>query len=199
MSLIGIFEQVRAPSFPVRHPAMCVYTKLTDAAGEYDIRLDLVRLDDMQIIGQGQMRPTFPDRMAPVEIVVQLLGIVFERPGRYEFQLWANGRWVGSKSLAVLLLGRSRRGGGRAHMSTSDGSRGSSEVGRSRGNGPAGGSGPRVRVVCHRPMGEFHARNTQARREVARTLPAATWVVASRPRDVGSAEHGSCLSPRTRW
>ena len=58
----------------------------------------------MQIIGQGQMRPTFPDRMAPVEIVVQLLGIVFERPGRYEFQLWANGRWVGSKSLSVLPL-----------------------------------------------------------------------------------------------
>ena len=101
-SLIGIFENIEARQFPVRHGLLCVYAKLTDAQGEYDIRLDLVRLDDLTLIGQAQIHATLEDRMGVAELDFQLGNLVFERPGRYEFRLWANNRVVGNKSFTVV-------------------------------------------------------------------------------------------------
>ena len=104
VSLIGIFEAIFAAQFPVRHGLLCVYAKVTDAEGDYEIKLELVRLDDELTMGGGQARVTLADRMAPAEFVFQLPNLGFERPGRYEFRLFANGRWVGSKSFGVVLL-----------------------------------------------------------------------------------------------
>ena len=38
----------------------------------------------------------------PAELVFQIGGLVFQKPGRYEFRLYANERWVGSKSLYLV-------------------------------------------------------------------------------------------------
>lgn len=100
-SLVGIFETVSAYQFPARHGFLSVYVKLTDVQGEYHLRLELVRLEELKVVGQGQIRATFADRMVPAELVFQIGDIVFEGEGRYEFRLYANGRWVGSKSLNV--------------------------------------------------------------------------------------------------
>jgi hypothetical protein len=100
-SLVGIFETVSAYQFPARHGFLSVYVKLTDVQGEYGLRLEFVQLDELKVVGQGQLRATFADRMAPAELVFQIGDIVFEREGRYEFRLYANDRWVGSKSLNV--------------------------------------------------------------------------------------------------
>ena len=100
-SLVGIFETVSAYQFPARHGFLSVYVKLTDVQGEYHLRLELVRLEELKVVGQGQIRATFADRMVHAELVFQIGDIVFEGEGRYEFRLYANGRWVGSKSLNV--------------------------------------------------------------------------------------------------
>ncbi len=47
VSLIGIFENISAARFPVVHRSLSVYAKLVDAEGEYTIRLELLRLDDI--------------------------------------------------------------------------------------------------------------------------------------------------------
>jgi len=101
-TLAGIFETVSAYQFPALHGILCVYAKLTDTQGEYRIRLELVRLEDLRVIGQGQLRATFSDRMAPAELIFQVGSLLFQGPGRYEFRLYANDRWVGSKSLSVV-------------------------------------------------------------------------------------------------
>jgi hypothetical protein len=100
-SLVGIFETVSAYQFPARHGFLSVYVKLTDVQGEYRLRLEFVQLDELKVVGQGQLRATFADRMAPAELVFQIGDIVFGREGPYEFRLYANDRWVGSKSLNV--------------------------------------------------------------------------------------------------
>lgn len=102
ISLIGIFENINVRRFPARHGLLCVYAKLTDAEGGYDIRLELVRLEDMSVIGEGILTMAIEDRNAPSELVFQLGGLVFERPGRYEFRLSANGRSVAIKSFNVV-------------------------------------------------------------------------------------------------
>ena len=102
MSLIGIFENISAARFPVVHRALTVYAKLADAEGDYAIRLELLRLDDSHMVAQGTLRASFADRMTPGELTVNLENLGFERPGRYEFRLYADDRFVASKSFTVI-------------------------------------------------------------------------------------------------
>jgi len=101
-TLVGVFETINAFQFPARHGPCCVYAKVTDAEGQYRIRLDLVRLEDLSVLGQGQFNATFGNRMSSAELVFQLYGLTFPEPGRYEFRLYANNRWMGSKALNVV-------------------------------------------------------------------------------------------------
>ena len=87
VSLIGIFDQIRAGTFPMSHGQLVVYARMTDAEGHYEFRLQLVRLED---------------DLAAGEVIFQLGGLRFERAGRYEFRLHANGRYVGGCPFAVI-------------------------------------------------------------------------------------------------
>jgi hypothetical protein len=95
-------ENIAAHQFPAGWGLLTVYAKLTDAQGDYRIRLELIHLSDLTVIGQGQFRATISDRMVPAELVFQIGGLVFQKPGPYEFRLYANDRWVGSKSLRLV-------------------------------------------------------------------------------------------------
>jgi hypothetical protein len=53
VSLIGVFEGVQSPQRPTVVPALWVYAKITDAQGEYEFRLDIVRRNDEQQIAQA--------------------------------------------------------------------------------------------------------------------------------------------------
>jgi hypothetical protein len=102
VSLIGIFESISSARFPVVHRALSVYAKLGDAEGQYAIRLELMRLDDSHVVAQGTLRAAFADRMTPGELIFALENLGLERPGRYEFRLFANERFVAGKSFTVL-------------------------------------------------------------------------------------------------
>jgi len=104
VSLIGIFDNVFASRFPARHGLLTVYANLTDAQGAYQMRLDLIRLRDLVVIGQGQLDVTLEDRVGVAELEFQLSNLVFTEPGRYEFRLFANGRSVGGKTFNVIQL-----------------------------------------------------------------------------------------------
>ena len=82
-----------------------VYVRLTDAEGKYDMRLELVRLDDEQAIGRGEVEANIASRMGAHELTFMINRLVFEKPGRYEFRLFANGRHVGGAPLDVVQSG----------------------------------------------------------------------------------------------
>lgn len=102
ISLIGVFENISAARFPVVHRALSVYAKLTDAEGEYTIRLELIRLDDSHVVAQGTLKATFADRMSPGELIFNLENLGLERAGRYEFRLYAGDRFVAGKTFTVI-------------------------------------------------------------------------------------------------
>jgi hypothetical protein len=103
-SLIGIFERIQTARLPGTHPSLAVYAMVTDAQGDYALRLQLVRLADLMTIGEGRTQVTVADRRAPTEITFTLGGLVFEQAGPYEFRLYANERFVGQKSFSVVHL-----------------------------------------------------------------------------------------------
>ncbi len=101
-SLIGIFEQVNSPRFPFRHGRMSVYANFTDAHGTYELGLRLVRIRDGKILMEAKgMRVQVADPLQVSELGVNLEGIVFEEPGKYEFALYGNDQFLQSKPFQV--------------------------------------------------------------------------------------------------
>ena len=112
VSLIGIFEHINVPALPAAHAGFSVYVKVIDAQGEYDLSLDLVRLEDLMVIGHGEVRAVVADRLVPTEFLFNLGGLLFERAGDYEFRLSANGRHLAGKNFRVILLNQPQAGQG---------------------------------------------------------------------------------------
>jgi len=83
-----------------------VYVQVTDAEGTYDLVLELVRLDDMMVVGRASGQASITDRLMPSEFIFQLHLLEFKRPGKYEFRLSTNGRHLAAKSLTVVELGQ---------------------------------------------------------------------------------------------
>ena len=106
VTLVGIIHRILGLEFPLlwSRPTT-VYARVTDAEGEYEIRLELVRLEDEQTIGRVDRKAEVPDRMASREIIFNLDGgLLFELPGRYEFRLFADGRHVGGIVFTVIQM-----------------------------------------------------------------------------------------------
>jgi hypothetical protein len=102
VSLIGVFDRITAPTLPAMHWSLAVYVTVLDAEGDYDLRLELVRVRDDMAVGRGEARVAVPDRFQPSEWIFNLQHLVFQEAGRYEFRLWANGRHVASKTFSVI-------------------------------------------------------------------------------------------------
>mgnify|MGYP001619372717 CR=1 FL=1 len=105
VTLVGIFEGISSSVFPfdwVR--GVTVYARLTDAQGVYDMRIELVRLEDGQAVGGEDFQETLEDRMRVQEIMMAFGRLRFERPGKYEFRLFANDRYLGGAVLDMVHL-----------------------------------------------------------------------------------------------
>jgi len=91
------------PHLPPLLVLPAVYARVTDAEGDYDLQLELVRLEDERTVGWMGGRVEIEDRMVSRGVVFNLdEGLVFERPGRYEFRLFADNRHVGGTVLTVI-------------------------------------------------------------------------------------------------
>jgi hypothetical protein len=100
-TLVRVSDLLRRGSFPARTAAY-VYLKITDAEGDYLLRLEYVHgatgetIDSVDI---GVIRAV--DRLRYYDAVVPAT-LNIPEPGRYEIRLLANGRYIGTAKLEVL-------------------------------------------------------------------------------------------------
>jgi hypothetical protein len=101
-SLIGIFQDIHLPQFPFRYPSIAVYVNLTDAHGKYVLELRLVSASDGAEIGRAHTSAVEIDSpLRTCEFALQIHNLVFQRPGMYEFQVYANGEMLAAKAFHV--------------------------------------------------------------------------------------------------
>ena len=102
-SLIGVFENIGAATFPCTHFAMSVYIKLTDAQGSFRFRLELIDLQSDTLIGKSEMpeEVRVPSPLLAHELVFNLRGVRFMHAGEYEFRIFANDKIFGQKKITV--------------------------------------------------------------------------------------------------
>jgi len=102
-SLIGIFENITAASFPCVHHSLSVYIKLTEANGVYRFRLELVDLKNNAVIGTAEVphEIRIASPLVTHELVFNLRGLKFAHSGEYEFRIFANDQIFGQKMFLV--------------------------------------------------------------------------------------------------
>ena len=97
-SLIGIFDRVNAAKFPVSRP-ITLYYKLTDAEGRYEFKIRYSSPGGEDLLAEATGEFTSKSRLTAMELVVPFPKLPLPAAGRYEFQLWANGMYIGTTSI----------------------------------------------------------------------------------------------------
>ena len=103
-TLVGIFDAIFGTDTPVVQP-VGFYARLTDLEGEYKFRIRIVELGDEDEVFTGVVDTTAincSDRLAIIEIALNLPHVPFPNFGRYEFQLFSNDVYVGRAPVSIV-------------------------------------------------------------------------------------------------
>jgi hypothetical protein len=103
-SLIGIYDSVGMLTFPAVIPQLAIYVRLADAVGVYQFKLRIVNLKDEALLSEVPVQGDVKDPLRPADLVFNLLGLPIPEPGKYEFQLYANGLYCNRATLDVKLV-----------------------------------------------------------------------------------------------
>jgi hypothetical protein len=101
-SLIGIFNFLMSPQFPLQH-SFSIFCVMSNGRGEMTVELRCVRMEDSYEVGKIAAPVVLPDPNTVLELVLRFENIPFERPGLYTFELYCEGEIVLEKRFNVLL------------------------------------------------------------------------------------------------
>jgi len=101
-TLVGLFDILTVAAFPTVQ-SMGFYARLTDLEGHYHFDVRVVRLagEEEELLGGAQAEFRADDRLAILEMALNLPPVPLAAPGRYEFQLFADGVYIGRAALNV--------------------------------------------------------------------------------------------------
>ena len=103
ISLIGIFDRVHVKSFPGNRP-VSLYAKLTEAEGHYQFAAKYVYSNTGQTLAEAKGEFTSKEKLSTVELNLQFPPLPLPGPGRYDFQIWANGQFLGQTFIDALSM-----------------------------------------------------------------------------------------------
>ncbi len=117
LNILGIFDRLSATSFPVRHPHMVMVLRFTagvDESGQHEVRIvlrgpggdEVVRVDGEMMLGAGTGSVA---NGLHVPQVLNMDGLVFERAGRYAFDVRVDGDTHVTLPLTVTDVGGSAK------------------------------------------------------------------------------------------
>lgn len=104
VSLINLFNELRAPAFPCTHPRLYVYACLTNGRGSYDCALVLSDPEMPVPMANLPSRLTFQSPLQVVEMSFELNALVLPHEGTYRFELLCDGEVLGARSFDAAAL-----------------------------------------------------------------------------------------------
>ncbi len=100
-TIVGAFTDIYSDQFPCTHHGMGLYFCLTDADGNYELTLRLANSDSGDFLAEAVLSVSITDRLSINDFGVNIPQTVFQKPGRYEFQLYANKEFLGRKEFRL--------------------------------------------------------------------------------------------------
>ena len=101
LSLINLFNELRAKHFPCTHPRLYVYLCLTNGRGNCEGTLSLVDIEANQVLARLSGAIAFRSPLQVVEMSFELNALAFPHPGTYRFEFLCDGEPVGARDLHV--------------------------------------------------------------------------------------------------
>lgn len=100
-SAVGIFDRIYSIKFPTRHHSLSLYICLTDAEGEYNIRVEFCDEENRKLALFEGIKLEVPSRLQSVDFGIQTRDLPIPKAGKYFFELYFNDQSVGSYPLLV--------------------------------------------------------------------------------------------------
>lgn len=99
-SIINIIQAINAPKYPIRYNQLIFFCEMTNGHGGTRLKIRLVDVENQDniVFEQGQA-VDFKDVKHIVTVAINLMGIAFQQPGEYRFQLFANDTLLGERSV----------------------------------------------------------------------------------------------------
>lgn len=109
-TLVGIFDNIVAPFFPIDHPSMflCLQFEFDPSEGGAPMDVFIKLLDDdakplLDFTASGEVPLDATGAPTRLFMQFQIPGLRFEHPGNYVVEVTFNGQRIGEERLPVLL------------------------------------------------------------------------------------------------
>ena len=103
-SIVGVFDRVMAARFPTFHSPLAFYLKLADAEGAYKLRVELRDGDDRRVGLIEGIQLDVKVAGHSVDVGFPAPPLWLEKPGKYQFQLFANDEFLASVPLEAVAV-----------------------------------------------------------------------------------------------
>jgi len=105
-SVIGVFGQIFSNRFPCFHSNMALYIKISDAEGEYDIRVEFTDSNENKLgIFEG-IKLRVDSKLVSVDFGIRTQNLMIPKPGKYHFSLYFNNEFCESCPLIATERGK---------------------------------------------------------------------------------------------
>lgn len=109
LNITGIFNNINASKFPVKHPLMVLVFVIEgergDERAEHKLKVDLIDEDGNSLIPtlEGNIRfgPTGSSSNIHYPQIIQLANVEFRKAGRHEFKILLNGEVRGTVPITI--------------------------------------------------------------------------------------------------
>lgn len=100
-SAIGLFDRIAAVKFPCLHPSLGIYVRLSDAEGEYAVRVELADSRGQKLAVFEGLKIKVASRLDSLDLGIRTRNLPLPQPGRYDFNLYCNDEFVKNFPLVV--------------------------------------------------------------------------------------------------
>lgn len=91
--LIGLFDAVASPNFPLRYPRLCTVNRWCSGEGEFMQTTKVLKPDRQSVLLQGKTIPVrLKDEFATATNVELFLNVEFDQPGTYWIEIYLEDR-----------------------------------------------------------------------------------------------------------
>lgn len=91
--LIGLFDAVASPNFPLRYPRLCTVNRWCSGEGSFTQTTKVLKPDRATVLLQGKPIPvTLKDEFATATNVEFFLNVEFDAPGTYWIEVYLEDR-----------------------------------------------------------------------------------------------------------
>jgi hypothetical protein len=91
LMLIGLFEVIGGPEYPLMYPSMAVINRWCNGLGEFKQRVRLVDSENRVVVETGDSPLHLQDLRTSVTAVSLLRNILFPKPGHYAVEILLDG------------------------------------------------------------------------------------------------------------